>query len=630
MCAAVNTANLRREIEEQISRGAAHSARLRLNELWREERGPATAAFLVSRYESLKQEIVLPVYRVAILRSFTVEPLVPLLRAEAFSSGLDLAVHVGDFRAYAQELLDPQSAVYRFQPDCVILAVETADIAPDLWRGFNGLDATMVDSAVSRASASFQSWINAFRKQSQAAMIVHNLEHPPWPARGTLDSQVEPSQASAIERVNQELRRAAAARPGVYVLDYDGLVSRYGRLSWRDPRKWHMARLPISTGCLAELTQEWMRFLAPLAGRIAKVAVVDLDNTLWGGIIGEDGMTGIKLSPEYPGVAYQDFQRALLDLTKRGILLAVSSKNNPADAMEALEKHPGMILRPEHFAALRINWNPKAQELSEIARELNVGVDSLAFLDDNPVEREQVRLSAPEVMVIDLPDDPFRYEEIVRAHPAFQRLTLSTEDQQRSQLYAVERARARAEQNFQSKEDFFRFLEQQAIIEPLTPQTLARIAQLTQKTNQFNLTTRRYGEAEILALGSRPGSSVVSIRVEDRFGDHGLVGVAITRDDRRSCEIDTFLLSCRVIGRSVETVLLAHLAEGAASRGCRRLTGWFLPTKKNAPARDFYLQHGFELAEENGEGSLWALDLTSRRIAVPDWIKVTTTVGGDK
>jgi FkbH-like protein len=567
---------------------------------------------------------------VAILRSFTVEPLVPLLRADAFSSGLDLAVHVGDFNAYPQELLDSESAIYRFQPDCVILAVETAGIAPDLWRGFSALDATEVDLAVSRASSNFQSWINAFRQHSQAALIVHNLEHPSWPVRGTLDSQMEPSQVSAVEKVNQELRRVAEAHRGVYVLDYDGLVARHGRLSWRDPRKWHMARLPISTRCLIDLTEEWMRFLAPLTGKIAKVAVVDLDNTLWGGIIGEDGMTGIKLGAEYPGVAYQDLQHALLDLTKRGILLAISSKNNPADAIEVLEKHPGMILRRDHFAAVRINWNQKAQGLSEIARELNVGIDSLAFLDDNPVEREQVRASLPEVMVIDLPEDPFRYREIVQAYPAFQRLTLSSEDQQRSELYSVERARAQAAQNFQSKEDFFRFLEQEAIIEPLTPETLARIAQLTQKTNQFNVTTRRYGEAEVETLAARPGNNVLSIRVRDRFGDHGLVGVAITRDQAADCEIDTFLLSCRVIGRSVETALLAHLAEGAASRGCKRLTGWFLPTKKNAPAQDFYMQHGFELASENGQGSLWIMDLASRRIQVPDWVKLTTTNGAGK
>jgi FkbH-like protein len=375
------------------------------------------------------------------------------------------------------------------------------------------------------------------------------------------------------------------------------------------------------------LSREWLRYIAPITGKIAKVLAVDLDNTLWGGVIGEDGINGIQLGAEYPGAVYQAVQRALLDLTRRGILLAICSKNNPEDAKQALEKHPGMLLRAEHFSATRISWNDKAQGLREIAAELNVGIDSVAFLDDNPVEREQIRASLPEVIVIELPKDAFNYAAAIRDHPAFQRVALSSEDLQRTQAYTEQRERAKAEQSFQSKEDFFRFLEQEACIEPVSSQTLARVAQLTQKTNQFNVTTRRYGEAEIAALAGQPNAQVLSIRVRDRFGDHGLVGVAITRDDGDSCDIDTFLLSCRVIGRSVESALLAHLAESAKSRGRTRLTGWFLPTKKNAPAKDFYSQHGFALAKNNGTGSLWTFDLAQNTIAAPKWIKLSIVRG---
>ena len=339
-------------------------------------------------------------------------------------------------------------------------------------------------------------------------------------------------------------------------------------------------------------------------------------------------MTGIKLGSEYPGAAYQALQRAMLDLSRRGILLAICSKNNLDDAMEALENHPGMLLRPKHFAAMRISWNDKVQGLREIASELNVGIDSLAFLDDNPFEREQIHAGLLEVTVIDLPDDPHQYASTLHDNPVFERLHRSAEDEQRTVFYAEQRERAQAEQNFQSKEDFYRFLEQEAEIAPVMPATLARISQLTQKTNQFNVTTRRYAEQQIADLADRPGWQVLSIRVGDRFGDHGLVGVAITHDEGEVCEIDSFLLSCRVIGRSVESALLSHLAQGAATRGCKRLAGWFLPTKKNAPAREFYRQHGFELAKRNGDGALWSLDLTQHKIASPEWVKVKATKGG--
>jgi len=314
--------------------------------------------------------------------------------------------------------------------------------------------------------------------------------------------------------------------------------------------------------------------------------------------------------------------RALLDMSRKGILLAVCSKNNFDDAMEALEKHPGMLVRAKHFAALRINWTDKAQNLREIAKELNVGSDALAFLDDNPFEREQVRAALPEVTVIDLPKNPLEYASAVRNCAAFERLTLSTEDQQRTEMYAAQKQRAGAEQSFQSKEDFFRFLDQEAELEPVSELTLARVAQLTQKTNQFNLTTRRYTEPQIVKMAKQPEWHIFSIRVRDRFGDHGLVGVAIAHDEGEQCEVDTFLLSCRVIGRTVETALLAHLAESAAQRGYKRLVGRFLPTKKNAPARDFYPQHGFERQETNGAGTLWTLDLKSSTLRCPDWIKL--------
>jgi FkbH-like protein len=619
--------DLRGEADRLIAAGNSDLAALSLAELWRKDSKAATASFVVSRFERLRDKLPLTPYRVAILRSFTVEPVVPLLRADAYARGIDLTVHVGDFNTFAQEILDSASSLYRFKPDAVILAAQTSDLAPDLTDRYADLIADAASEAVRRVSNSFEQWIRGFRQHSAAAFIVHSLELPLRASAGVLDAQRESGQSAAIHQINRDLTRIASSHRNAYVLDYDGLVARHGRLHWRDERKWLIARLPIAADHLIDLAREWMRFLVPLTGKIAKVLVTDLDNTLWGGVIGEDGMNGIKLSAEYPGAAYQQVQRTLLDLTKRGVLLAVCSKNNRDDAMEAIEKHPGMLLRSSDFASFRINWTDKAQNLREIAAELNLGIDSLVFLDDNPFEREQVRKILPEVTIVDLPHDPLGFAAAIRECPLFERLTLSSEDQRRTAMYVKERERSEAEQTFQSKEDFFRYLEQEAEIAPVSPATLARVAQLTQKTNQFNLTTRRYTEQQIAELSARPEWRAFSIKVRDRFGDHGLVGVAMTRDENKTCEIDTFLLSCRVIGRTVETALLGYLAQQAAGRKCQTILGRFLPTRKNAPARDFYAQHEFQLQEENPQGSVWSLSLENHTIAIPDWIRLKTTEG---
>lgn len=567
--------------------------------MWRDQGNSAAAGFIASRYDRIRDKLPLRTCRWAFLRSFTVEPLVPILRAAAYAAGIALDTHVGEFNAWAQEMLDPESSLYRFQPDIAVLAVLARDLASE------GALARLSDGVAS------------FRRYSQAALIVHTLEQPAIPSSGILDAQQPDGEAEAIRRINRGLVELAAGHRGVYILDYDALVARHGRDTWGDDRKWLTVRLPIASANLPRMVAEWLRFLHPLTGKVAKCVAVDLDNTLWGGVIGEDGMTGIRLGQEYPGAAFQEVQRALLDLTKRGILLAVCSKNNSADAMEALAGHPGMILRPRDFAAMRINWNGKAQSLREIAEELNIGLDSVAFLDDNPVERQQVREQAPEVLVLELPEDPMSYARAIRESPWFERLALSHEDRQRGEYYAAQRERSELERSVTSKEDFYRSLEQVCQIAPVNATTLTRVAQLTQKTNQFNLTTKRYTEQQIAALAECPGWRVYSLHVKDRYADNGLVGVAIAKQENGVCEIDTFLMSCRVIGRTVETALLAKVAADAKMKGAQTLLGRFVPTKKNAPASDFYKDHEFQEIEQG----LWSFDLREKQLEIPEWIK---------
>ena len=571
---------LQEEIDRLISVNEGAKARLLLADLWRAEPGPALAGFVTSRCERLGRGPVHGACKLAVLRSFTVEPVVTVLRAAAQVSGIEVSPQVGGFNTYAQEMLDGNSSLYRFMPDIVILAVQTRDIAPDLWNNAGRLSPQEIKAAVNRVTNSYRDWLEAFRSQSKAHLIIHNLEMPMLPGQGILDGQRIDGQSHAIREINCQLQQMARAHPGVYVLDYDALVARHGRTHWHDERKWLAMRMPIAANCLVHLANEWLRFLHPLTGRLCKALVIDLDNTLWGGVVGEAGIQGIVSGPEYPGAAYQAVQRALLDLHHRGILLAICSKNNLADAMEALQNHPGLLVRPEHFAALRINWDDKSRNIREIAQELNIGIDAIAFLDDNPVERQHVRLELPEVVVIEPPGDAMNYERALRESPVFERLVLSEEDRDRGRLYVAQRHRSKLQERCRSLEEFYRSLDQEVELAQAGPDAISRVSQLTQKTNQFNVTTRRYSEQQIAEMIYRPGWQIITARVRDRFGDNGLVGLAIVHVSDDTCEIDSFLLSCRVIGRAVETVMLSHLIEQAKSCGLKRVQGWFVPTPK--------------------------------------------------
>ena len=379
--------------------------------------------------------------RVAFLRSFTVEPLVPILRSAGLVAGIDATVHVGEFNSYAQEILNSNSGLYRFNPEVVFLAIQTRDIAPELWDGFADLSEGDAQTAVDRVLQSYSGWVRKFRENTKASLVIHNLEKP-VASMGVLESQRKFGQLSAIERINTGLREICGEHRGVYLLDYDAVVAQHGRVRWHDEGKWLMMRMPFAPDSMLPMVNEWLKFLHPLTGATCKVLVLDLDNTLWGGILGEDGFDGIKLGTEYPGAMYRSFQRAILDLYDRGILLAVCSKNNPQEAMDALEKHPGMLLRPEHFAAFRINWQDKATNLREIAAELNLSVDSMAFFDDNPVERELIRSEVPEVKVIAVPDHVQGYVQALRGCAYFERLTLSAEDQEKTKQYQEQRKRS--------------------------------------------------------------------------------------------------------------------------------------------------------------------------------------------
>lgn len=618
---AADETTLRQSIDDAVDRGEAVTAHALLRQLWESAPGPAVAGYVLGRFERIAPSLGVTPLRVVVLRSFTVEPLVPLLRAGAAVAGLDLQVRLGEFNTYAQEILAPSSPVLAEPSDIVILAVQTRDVAPELWRDFADLAPADAEAVVDRVATELSGWLRSLRARTEATVIVHDLELPPWPSQGVLDGQVATSQAAAIRTVNARLRETARSLPGVYVLDWDGLLARHGRLGFHDARRWTTVRMPLPVDKLAVVAEEWLRYVIPASGRVSKCLVCDLDNTLWGGVVGEDGPDGIRLGVDHPGAAFVELQRAILDLHQRGVILAVSSKNNPEDALPVLAEHPHMLLRPRHFSAMRIDWNDKAEGLRAIAHELNIGTDALVLLDDNPVECENVRRQLPEVHVLHLDGDPTGFAERLRRLPVFERLTLSAEDRERGSMYSDQRERAQLERASGSLEDFQRSLRMQVEIAPLTAATLARAAQLTQKTNQFNMTTRRYSEPQMAAFVADPGRRVLTAGVKDRFGDQGIVGLVIVETGEKAWVLDTFLLSCRVIGRAVETVFLATLAEQARAAGAGFLRGSFVSTKKNAPAAGVYEAHGFRQGAEADGAIDWELDLHQATLASPAWIE---------
>ncbi len=364
-----------------------------------------------------------------------------------------------------------------------------------------------------------------------------------------------------------------------------------------------------------------MTFARALKGRNKKCLVLDCDNTLWGGIIGEDGMAGIRLGETHPGSAYVELHGALLDLYHRGILLALNSKNNHADAVAVFREHPSSALRPNHFVAMRINWQDKAQNIREIAAELNIGLDSIVFLDDSPFECQYVREALPEVTVVQLPEDPTHYASIVRRLTYFDTLAISAEDRRRSDMYHAQVRRAELQRSNLSPEEYLQTLQMTLRIAPVSEFTIPRVAQLTQKTNQFNLTTRRYSEADVRRLAADPAWRLYCAELTDKFDSSGIIAAAFVEDRPGEARIDTFLMSCRVIGRGVEQALIARIAADTKSHGAKSMLAQFVPTPKNGLAATFLERMGFRCISET-ERRWWAFDVETSVISTPDWLRI--------
>jgi FkbH-like protein len=410
---------------------------------------------------------------------------------------------------------------------------------------------------------------------------------------------------------------------GIRLFDLDAVQRQCGLSGSFDSRQWYLYRQPFTDQFLLEAGTLLGRMVVTIRQPPRKCIVLDCDNTLWGGVVGEDGIAGIELGDEFPGTAYRDFQRLLLYLRQQGVFLALASKNNEADVWEVFEKHTGMLLKREHISAWQINWSPKSENIPKIAKALNIGLDSLVFIDDNPMEIDHMRSAQPEVHSVLLPEDPADILTHIRSLPHFDRFEVTQEDRQRADMMRAEQEREVLGGSL-TKEDFRRSLELRLDFFPAQPDDLDRITQLINKTNQFNLSTIRRSLDEVHVLANSPHHQIFGLRVSDKFGDYGLTGVVIAEisPDHTSWTIDTLLLSCRVLGRGVETSLLAALAQEARLDGATELKASFIPTAKNAAALSFLPDHGFKAIDDQHWHIVLAL--------VPEMCSSVTLVRGGK
>ncbi len=561
--------------------------------------------------------------KVAVLRNITIDTVVPYLKFLCYENNLKAEIYMGDYDVILPEVMDDNSKLYHFGSDLIIVCLKLECLSEKLSFQFSGMSADEIGQESERIVHFIEKVLHELRKHTNSTVLIHNFEVPVHPSFGTLDYQELNKQVNTVRKLNVDVLNTARNYDGVYIIDVDLLQSTIGYLNYFDNRYWHIGKAPYTREACNLIAKEYIKFIRSLKGKSKKCLVLDCDNTLWGGIIGEDGIAGINLGRTFPGSAYREFQQTVLNLYNRGVILAVASKNNESDVIEVMENHPDMILRKEFFASMKIGWKDKMTNLQDIADELNIGLDSLVFVDDSDFEVNMVRKMLPEVTTIKLGKDPCQYRDLLNSYGGFDTLTFSKEDSMRTEMYRKEAARNQARKEFseQSLEDYYRYLEMEVSVSRADEFAIPRISQLTQKTNQFNLTTHRYSESEIISLIRDKKADIYLLELKDQFGSSGIVGVAIVKSGGSTAIIDTFLLSCRVIGRGAEDVLLNVCIMLARQNDCDTLIGMYKASKKNGQVEGFYRDRKFECIENKDGVAKYSLSIRDYQSSFPEYFK---------
>lgn len=536
--------------------------------------------------------------RLAIVGGSSLYPLHELVQqmiGAASSSGWwDTELWEGDFDNYIAEILDPESELYTFHPDVVFVIPSNGRC---VYSGSLTDSPQQQQAEAAKMATDLLDLCQVAHDRSGAEVILANFlpasEFDPGPFR----VRTWGSNWSFRKLVNLEL--GIHAPSFVHICDAEFLATRRGAAGSHDPRAWFETKQLYSSDFVVEIAREVASIVTSLHRPSKKVLALDLDNTLWGGVIGDDGMAGIEIGGTHArGEAFKQFQLAIASLAKRGVVLAVCSKNDYKNAAEPFEKHPEMVLRLKDIACFQANWEPKSENLRRIAQELNLGLDSIVFVDDNPAEIEIVKQFVPEIETIWLGPDPAEYAGQLLNCRFFEPRSITSDDLKRGEQYQQQAARAQAMSSGTDMESYLSSLEMRSVISEFTPVDVPRISQLINKSNQFNVTTRRRTEAEVEALVSDPDSYAFSVRLADKFGDNGLISVVIVRVEGETAIVDTWLMSCRVLKRQMEDEVANEIVRLAQQRGCSTVVGHYIPSEKNGMVRDLFPRMGFSLIEE--------------------------------
>ena len=545
--------------------------------------------------------------RIAVLGGSTTNELVDLLELHLLESGFAPVFHQSEYGQFYEEAVLNTESLKAFAPDLVYVHTSFRNVlsGPSVQATEEDL-AAKVETEVERYR---QIW-SALGEALGCQIIQNNFELPPFSPLGNLDAVVPAGSDRFYLALNEAFAREALTNKKLVLQNIHGLSAKLGLLRWFDWERWFSYKLLYTIEAARVMAQSLTAIVRALYGRSRKVLVLDLDNTLWGGVIGDDGADRIQIGRETPiAEAYTAFQEYCLSLWRRGVLLAVCSKNDEQVARSGFA-HPDSVLKLEHISAFRANWEPKHENILSIAAELNLGADSFVFVDDNPAERAIVAAQIPGIAVPEMGDNPALYPLIVEAGRYFEAVSLSQDDLARTAQYAENAQRTLAQAAFANYGEYLDSLEMSAEIERFRPVYLERIAQLTNKTNQFNLTTRRYTLAEMEAISKDDGYIGIYGRLTDRFGDNGLVSVVLGRRDGADLHMDLWLMSCRVLKRDMELAMLDALVDHATQHKIERIKGFYLPTKKNGMVADLYDRLGFERESETPDGSVsYRLDI---------------------
>ena len=559
--------------------------------------------------------------RIAIQSSFTVGGMKDALLVKCLREDIYPEIYVGGYDQYNQEILNPNSGYYSFKPDLTILILDTRTIFGEAflqpYSESEGERRQRVESAVKDIT----SLVEKIKQNSKSKVIINNFEVPTHSPLGIIEDRQIYGFKESVGDLNSKLREVFRGDTRVFLFDYEAFASNVGKENAMDDKMYYLGDFRISPAAIPALCDAYIPYIRALLSMVKKCLVLDLDNVLWGGVVGEDGIEGIKLGPTPEGRSYLELQKYILSLYSRGVILAINSANNLDDALEVMRKHPYMVLREDYFAAMKINWENKISNMKAIAEELEIGIDSLVFLDDSKANRQVMREALPEVSTVDLPDDPALYLRTLANLRVFDSLQLTAEDRARGKMYADQRKRVEFEKTATDIDGYLKGLGTVVTLEIANKFNIPRISQLTQKTNQFNTTTRRYPEDEIARMASSDHYLVAAVKVEDKFGDSGTTGVAIVEKNSGKWKVDSFLLSCRVIGRGVEDALLAYIIAEARRAGAKAIVGEFIPTKKNLPAKDFFRNRNFKQISVDNGVETWEYDLQAA-YAAPEFVKL--------